>query len=636
MDPRLLRLYEEELAHLREVGAEFAREFPRVARRLSMDGLEVADPYVERLLEGCAFLNARTQLKLDAQYPAFIAHLLETLYPNFLAPVPSMIVARLQPDMTNPALARGLKMPRGRSIFSTVARGQNTQCEFRSAHDIWLWPLKITKAQVFAHAPDLPLAQLPVARQIRGALRLRLCVEGGARFDQLPIESLQIHISAPGDAGWRLHELIGSAALGTLVWPVEAVARADVAAQWRDAGTSIASAGYDEDQALLPATLRAFSAYRLVQELAALPQRFLFYDLQQLGPRLARIPGTEVDLVIPFSRADASLEALIDDASVSLYCTPAINLFPKSLDRIQVSDGMHEFHAVPDRARPMDFEVHSIESITGHGTAQAGAQKFLPLYAAYHAEPSAQSAYFTVRRAPRLQSQRQAQQGARSAYIGSEVFLSLVDPRGAPYADELRQLAASALASNRDLATLLPGTPNGEINEGNTNWIIDGVPAVELVECLRGPTRPLQRSAQGEHGWSLINHLTSNQLALADEDPALAAAALRTVMRLYGPEADAGWRSQIEGIVSLRTSQVTRRLPQRGPLVYGLGTQVEIEVDEFAYQGASAFVTASVLERFFAQQASINSFTETKLRSPTRGVVAAWPARLGTGSRLSP
>ncbi len=516
-------------------------------------------------------------------------------------------------------------------------RGQNTQCEYRSAHDIWLWPLKVIKAHVFAHAPDLPLAKLPVARQVRAGLRLRLRAEGGLRFNQLPIEYLQLHIAAPGNAGWRLHELIGSAALGTLVWPVEAGgSRIDVAPQWRDAGVSIASAGYEEDQALLPATMRAFSAYRLLQELAALPQRFLYFDLGQLAPRLALISATEVDIVIPFSRAEPTLEALVDEASLSLFCTPAINLFHKSLDRIHVTEGLHEFHAVPDRARPMDFEVHSIESISGHGTAQTGATKFMPLYASHHVESSAQQRYFTLRRAQRLMSQRQTLQGTRSSYMGSEVFLSLVDPGGAPYSDELRQLSVSALATNRDLPTLLPGTPNGEINQGNLSWIVDGVPAVESVECLRGPTRPLARSAQGDHGWALVNHLASNQLAIADEDPLLAAAALRAVMRLYGPEQDAGWRSQVEGIVALRASQVTRRLPHRGPLAYGLGTQVEIEVDEFAYQGASAFVTASVLERFFAQQASINSFTETTLRSPTRGVVCAWPARIGTGSRLSP
>ena len=52
MDPRLLRYYNQELRYLREMGGEFAREFPKIAGRLGMEGLEVADPYVERLLEG--------------------------------------------------------------------------------------------------------------------------------------------------------------------------------------------------------------------------------------------------------------------------------------------------------------------------------------------------------------------------------------------------------------------------------------------------------------------------------------------------------------------------------------------------------------------------------------------------------
>ena len=56
MDPRLLRYYNQELQFMREMGAEFAREFPKIAARLGVEGLECADPYVERLLEGFAFL----------------------------------------------------------------------------------------------------------------------------------------------------------------------------------------------------------------------------------------------------------------------------------------------------------------------------------------------------------------------------------------------------------------------------------------------------------------------------------------------------------------------------------------------------------------------------------------------------
>ena len=80
MDPRLRTLYQGELEHLRDMGTEFAQQFPKIAGRLGMSemsGVEVADPYVERLLEGVAFLAARVQLKLEAEFPSFTQSLLE-------------------------------------------------------------------------------------------------------------------------------------------------------------------------------------------------------------------------------------------------------------------------------------------------------------------------------------------------------------------------------------------------------------------------------------------------------------------------------------------------------------------------------------------------------------------------------
>ena len=119
MDPLLLRLYSDELTHRREFGSEFAQEFPKIASRLGMEGMEVPDPYVERLLEGFAFLAARVQLKIDAEQPRLIGHLLESTYPNFLAPVPSMMVARFAVDPADPNLVKGHRVPRGSASFST-------------------------------------------------------------------------------------------------------------------------------------------------------------------------------------------------------------------------------------------------------------------------------------------------------------------------------------------------------------------------------------------------------------------------------------------------------------------------------------------------------------------------------------
>ncbi len=98
MDPRLLRHYENELQFLRDMGAEFAAEFPKVAARLDLGNAEVADPYVERLLEGFAFLAARIQLKMEAEFPTFTQSLLQMVYPHYLAPTPSMAIVQIKPD----------------------------------------------------------------------------------------------------------------------------------------------------------------------------------------------------------------------------------------------------------------------------------------------------------------------------------------------------------------------------------------------------------------------------------------------------------------------------------------------------------------------------------------------------------
>lgn len=639
MDPRLLRLYSDELAHLREVGAEFAQEFPKVAARLGMEGMEVADPYVERLLEGFAFLAARVQLKIEAEQPRLISHLLEAIYPNFLAPLPSMMVARLAVDPADPNLGRGFEVPRGTALVSEVARGQDTHCEFRTAHAVTLWPIELAGVRYVGHAPDLPLAQLarlPGAMPWRGALRIRLRAGEGLTFDRLGIDRLAFYLGAPDEVAMRLHELVLGAGLGSFVHVPGGVAPAP-SAGWRGTG-SVRPLGYAADEALLPESLRAFSGYRLLQEAAAMPQRLLFFEVADLAARLAALGSArEVELVLPFERGDDSLEALVDGASLALFCTPAINLFSKRLDRIQLGPGEWEYHVVPDRTRPMDYEVHSLEAVTGFGTGKVAQQRFLPLYASGHdsARDSARDGardgagashgFYTARREPRLLSSRQREHGVRSAYVGEEVYLSLVDPDQAPYREDIRQLSIQAWVTNRDLPTLLPQAAAG----GEPAWRLDGPGPVRRVDALRMPTRPRSRRPVGDPGWSLVSHLATNHLSLVGESPQRAAAALRTLLALYAPADDPAWARQVDGVRALEARTRVRRLPFAGPMSFGSGIEIVLELDDLAFQGGSAFLLASVLECFFARHAAINAFTQLTLRTPQRGEVMRWPPRLG-------
>lgn len=156
MDPQLLDYYNRELTYMREAASEFAQLHPKIARRLGMQGMEVADPYVERLIESFCFMSARMSIKLDAEFPRFSQRLLEVVYPNYVAPTPSMAVAQLHPKVQEGDLSKGFSVPRGTAFFAKVPDGETTSCEFRSGQDVVLWPIEIVSAQLAGAPPDIP------------------------------------------------------------------------------------------------------------------------------------------------------------------------------------------------------------------------------------------------------------------------------------------------------------------------------------------------------------------------------------------------------------------------------------------------------------------------------------------------
>ena len=146
MDPRFMRLYETELGFLRGMGAEFAAEFPKVAARLDIGSTDVADPYVERLLEGFAFLAARIQLKMEAEFPTFTQSLLQMVYPHYLAPTPAMAVVRVTPEAQLRSTPQGVDLPAGLELRSLLGTEDQTNCGFRTAHALRLLPIEVAEA----------------------------------------------------------------------------------------------------------------------------------------------------------------------------------------------------------------------------------------------------------------------------------------------------------------------------------------------------------------------------------------------------------------------------------------------------------------------------------------------------------
>ena len=380
--------------------------------------------------------------------------------------------------------------------------------------------------------------------------------------------------------------------------------------------------GLAPGQGLLPLEWNTFHGHNLLHEYFACPERFYFFTLTGLAAGLSRIEGSEAEIVILLTRPPGTLESLVDAGQFALFCTPVINLFERRTDRIELNSAEPEFHLVPDRSRPLDFEVYAVQALAGQQAQSTAAMDFRPLYQTINEDEGNHGRYFSVRREQRLASDTSRKYGTRTPYIGTEVFLSLVDQHEAPYADSLRYLSVKALLTNRDLPCLVPRNGQSDLS------VADSIP-VHAVGLIRPPSTPKSPFAQREIAWRLIRQLGFNHLPLADLPQRQGAQALRDMLRLFVAADNEVQRRQIDALVGSRIQAVTRRLPGAGPLIYGRGVLCTLSVDEDGFSGTSPYLFGLVLEHYLTKHVSINVFTQTALESMQRGSVAKWPVRMG-------
>ncbi len=611
MNPRLLELYNQELQFVREMGAEFAQAYPRIASRLGMEGLQCADPYVERLIESFAFLAARVQLKLDARHPDFTEHMLELVYPHALCPVPSCAIVEIAGDRGGGVPATGHVIPRGTSLRAPLRKGDRTACEYRTAHEVTLWPLEVVEARYLVGSSVLSAQGISQSQPVRAAIRLRLRVTPGIELKSVQAGQLTFFINAPATIAALLHEQIAADCIGF-----------HTRSGFRDA-QCVRNLGFDDAEALLPIQ-PGFQGYRLLQEYFALPERLLFFALQDLEGLFAQVQDNEIDIYLALSRAQPTLENAIAAEHFRLGCTPVVNLFTRSLDRIHVNTTETQWHVVPDRNRPMDFEVFRIGEVQAIGANGRRIAAVRPFYAEHHLpDGGGERIFYTIQRSPRVISAQQRELGTRSAYVGSECFISIVDSAQRQFTGDIHQLDVQALCTNRDLPVLFP------TRQGPTDFHVEGGGPIEAIRCIVGPTPPRPSPAFGDTSWKLISHLSLNYLSLAERAPQAGAQMLAELLALYADPQNPAHARQVEGVRNVSYRPVVRRVPVKGPMSYGRGLEITLALDDAALEGIGIVPLASVLEEFFARYVSLNSFTQTRLRSTTRGEIKTWPVRLG-------
>ncbi|ORE92842.1 type VI secretion system baseplate subunit TssF [Aurantimonas sp. 22II-16-19i] len=653
MDEALLSSFEEELAILYERAEEFAAEFPGVAERLGGLKRDTVDPGIKALLEGAAFMAARVQLQLKAEFATFTTELLEQLLPGHLEPVPSCALVVAQPLAGGEAGTGPRVVPAGAMMESThrdARRG--VACQFRLASPITRWPVELVAAEYLASAAAMQALRAGSGESVLAGLKisLRRIAPAGAPgepakpFSDLPIEDLTVHILGARGERDAIYEQLFARLEGVAVRHLDANGDPRFS---RPPPEAVRQIGFSRDEALFPADDRSSPGFTLLREFFAFPDKYLGFRLTGLSAALKGVAAGEIDLVFEFSEVDPSLAARVSAKSFQLHAAPAVNLFEKPCDRIRLGAERFEYQVVPDRSALLEYEPHRVIRVAAiHAGKQEGVA-VLPLHAPAAALDVAAAVSggggdgaaltYTTRRLPRRTTDRERRHGDGPAYRGTDLFLSLGEGSTPDLGRAPRELAVTALCSNRHLAGELAHVAGG----GRMRLFGDGE---TRLEAIAGPTEPRrsivthQRSAggpeRGEILWRLVAFLAFSHDGLAGHDPKAGAESLRAVLSLYADLSDIAAERRLRGILALSCRPVTRRLRRPDGFHGARGIEVTVRLDDAAFEGAGVMLLGAVLERFFADLASVNSFTETVIETPARGVVKRWPPRSGTGPVL--
>lgn len=646
MKRAFLDAYNRELALLYERSREFAADYPGIAERLGGLTQDNLDPAVAGLLEGAAFMAARVQLKLDEEFSTFTTELLDQILPDILAPTPSAMLAEAAPRFDDDDLAKGRHFPPGAYMDARyVDRDQRISCRFRLAAPLSLWPLRLTSARLHAGPGAFQALGLETLPETAGGLQLTLIRPSAtdpdkprAPLSEVQVDRLPVHLAGDMAESVGLYEhIFCNARRVSLRWldahgdPVFAVLPGDALEQ----------VGFDEDEALFAEDSRTFRGFTLLREFFAFPQKFLGFRLAGLRAALSRVTAGEVDVLIEMDAVRPALAPRVGVEHFRLHAAPAVNLFEENCSQVRPDTKRHEYLVAPDSSPASHYEVHRIREVHAY---YSGAQAKVPVWPLYGlpegAGDSRAALYYTARRRPRRPTERERRFGQAQGYRGTETLVSLYEPGGLDDEDRVRRLQIKAICSNRHLPQYLPLADSGADFRLNDDVTLG-------LRCIAGPTPPRDsvpeqerdgphRMGAGPVQWRILGYLALGFLGLGDrEGPGHdGAGGLRELLTLFCDVSSQVTARQIQGIKGLSTRPVTRTIRRGGGFHAARGVEVTIRFDERAFEGSGIVLIGAVLDRFLAEYAPVNSFTQVALVSDQRGPVRLWPPRTGRGPLL--
>lgn len=577
--------FSEELRYLHELGNDFARDNPQLARLLGKGG---SDPDVERLIEAFAFLTAKLRLKLEDDLPELTHPMLQLLWPNYLRPLPSATIIQFTPRKQ--ALSQSQCIPRGSRLFSKPVDG--VPCEFRTCTAVDIHPFEID-----AVGATQTLSSSVVQLDLRTLVERPLNTLGCAGLD--------FHLSGDTQTARTLYLW-----LSQYLEQVSVTINGEVR---RLPASSIVFPGFSPGEALLPYPKNVFDGYRILQEYFVFPERFHFFSVTGLEKTWPDQASRQVCLAFHFTRQlPDSLR--VGSADFSLFCTPAVNLFSHSAEPIDLSSRSALAALTPRGEQRHAYEIFSVDQVISTRTTTDGStgehlRTFRPFESFAHEIEHVQgrtALYYRYTLEESLQGE------------GVMHRIAFVRADANAYIGQLETASIDLTCTNRDLPLAL--------TVDDINVISEVTPPLATYTNLRPPTRPCRPVLDGQLQWALISNMSLNYLSLLSAEPLKAVINAYDFAALHDIQQTRTTRKRLDGIQDVQTEPLDWLI--KGQPIRGLRTRLKLDQGAFLCEG-DLYLFGCVLAHFFALYASINSFHQLEVINTTNNEHYTWPIQTG-------
>jgi type VI secretion system protein ImpG len=580
------RHYQSELDFLHGSGSLFADAHPSTAGMLGFEG---GDPDVHRLLEGFAFLCARIRERVDQEIPYLAQELCNWMLPHYSRPIPACTILQYLPDIEK--ISQPVLVEEGREVVSVPVGG--TSCIFRTSFPVSVLPLKLENAVL-----DDPYSSSP---------RLRLSYRIGKNAHTVFTSK-----------GIRLY-LHGEFTVATTLWlwfqrhcqyfQVRYVNEESKQQTINISSNNIVPVGLRPEHALLPWPRMAPDCFRYLQEYFALPQKFLFIDLQGLE-KIPTIPGGQYEFSFCFDKPP-ELPGHLSQNNFKLFCTPAINLFTSQSLPVSFELPGQERLLCSSEFLLQQADIYSVDSVIGTTSNNQELQhEYAPFFDfEYTHSTKKRNHFYRIR------------QDISTDANGLDSFISIYTPRDVIPSLEEQSISARITCTNRSFAGLVRA---GDIHEDRCKNN-QTIPFQNILGATPAILPPTSKSIH----WRLAVLMALKKEAFQE------ATAFKTLLNLYNfhsiiPAGDShifqGNRNRIQSIQFMESVIIRRNLDRCN--IRGIRINLELEEACFACKG-EAFLFGSILNELFAYRVAINSFNETKVRLQPSRTEYSWPMRNG-------